>query len=174
MFRIPQYSGAAMTATDASSLELDRIDLKILNLLQRDNQLTNIELADAVAVSQPTCLRRVRRLREAGVIAADVSLVDPDKVGSHLMVIVEVQLRIEDRELMRDFERSMRQNACVMQCYLVIGRIDYVLVVCVRDMKAYERFASEALYSHTLVSKFTTLPIMNRVKFDTKLDLPFR
>lgn len=157
-----------------SDIELDRIDLRIINLLQSNNQITNIELADAVAVSPPTCLRRVRRLREAGIITGDVCLIDPGKIGSYLLVIVEVELKNEDRALMDVFEKTLSAEECVMQCYLVTGETDYVLVVCVKDMREYEKFSRELLYSNSLVNKFRTLTVMSRVKYDTKFPMKIR
>lgn len=157
-----------------ATVELDRIDLKIINILQRDNSITNAELADAVAVSAPTCLRRVRRLREEGVITADVCLVDPQKIGSYLMVIVEVELRDDKRPAMDSFENILKRQECVMQCYLVTGEFDYILFVCVKDMSEYEKFVREMICADSQVKRFKTLIVMSRVKFDTMLPIASR
>ncbi len=154
-----------------SEIELDKIDRKIINLLQANNQITNLELADAVAVSPPTCLRRVRRLREAGIIAKDVSLVDPGKLGSHIELIVSVELKSDDRVQMDAFEKAIQAQDCVMQCYLVTGSTDYVLVVCVRTMGEFERFARSALYASPLVKRFITLTVISRVKYETRIPI---
>jgi Transcriptional regulators len=152
-----------------ANIELDKIDRKIINLLQRDSQITNLELADAVAVSPPTCLRRVRRLRDAGVITRDVSLVDPDKLGSHIQLIVNVELKSDDRIQMDAFEKTIHAQDCVMQCYLVTGTTDYVLVVCLRNMSEFERFARMTLYANPLVNRFFTLTVISRVKYETRI-----
>jgi len=152
-----------------SDIVLDPIDLKIINLLQENSQITNLELADAVAVSSPTCLRRVRRLREAGIITKDVSLVDPGKLGSHIQLIVSVELKSDDRVLMDAFEKTIHAQACVMQCYLVTGTTDYVLIVCLRNMGEYENFARTTFNANPLVKRFTTMTVISRVKFETKI-----
>ncbi len=154
-----------------SDIELDQIDRKIINLLQGNSQITNLELADAVAVSPPTCLRRVRRLREAGVIAKDVSIVDPSKLGSHIQLIVTVELKGDDRVLMDAFEKTIHAQDCVMQCYLVTGSTDYVLVVCVRNMSEFEKFARATLYASPLVKRFITLTVISRVKYETRIPI---
>lgn len=154
-----------------SDVELDKIDRKILNLLQRDSQITNLELADAVAVSPPTCLRRVRRLRDAGIIARDVAIVDPGKLGSHIELIVSVELKGDDRVLMDAFEKTMLAHDCVMKCYLVTGITDYVLIVCVKNMAEFERFSRATLYASPLVKRFITLTVINRVKYETRVPI---
>ncbi|WP_042444669.1 Lrp/AsnC family transcriptional regulator [Azospirillum sp. B510] len=152
-------------------IELDRIDRKIIKLLQGNSQITNLELADAVAVSPPTCLRRVRRLREAGVITRDVAIVDPGKLGGHIQLIVSVELKGDDRVLMDAFEKTIHAQDCVMQCYLVTGSTDYVLVLCVRSMTEFEEFARTALYASPLVRRFITHTVISRVKYETRIPI---
>lgn len=157
-----------------TDIDFDQIDWKILNILQSNNQITNLDLAEAVAVSPPTCLRRLRRLRDSGVIAADVSLLNPDALGSYLMVIVEIILRTEDRAMMDAFERHLCSYPCVQQCYLVMGEIDYLLVILVKDMRAFEEFTRDALYSQKVVDRFRSLSVLRRIKVDPKIMLPLK
>lgn len=152
------------------SYQLDPVDIRILRELQRNNQLTNLQLAELVNVSPPTCRRRVQELRRLGIIKADVSLVNPDKIGSYLEAIVAVKLRTEDMEEMRKFELSLTSFPCVMQCHLVLGEMDYMLFVQTADMRAYEDFAKRALYESRMVDKFTTVTIMRTVISRTSLD----
>ena len=100
---------------------LDAIDRKILALLQEDNQITNQALAEKVGISPPPCHRRVRRLREEGIIARDVSLVDPVKVGRSLIVFASITLERQREDLLENFERKMMRHPEVMQCYFVSG-----------------------------------------------------
>jgi Lrp/AsnC family transcriptional regulator, leucine-responsive regulatory protein len=151
--------------------DLDRIDFKILAILQGNNQISNAELADTVGVSAPTCLRRVRRLRDQGIITADVSIVDPTKLGSDLMIIVEVELNEEDTTSMKDFEKTVIGHKLVKQCYLVTGEADYVLFVSTRDMREYEIFAGEMFFSNKLVKKFKTQIVMSRLKNETRVEV---
>ncbi|SMH62253.1 Lrp/AsnC family transcriptional regulator [Azospirillum agricola] len=153
------------------NIELDRIDRKILALLQSNNRISNIELAEAVAVSPPTCLRRVRRLRDAGIIAGEVALLDPARIGNHIQLIVNVELKGDDRVLMDAFEKAVRAEDCVQQCYGVTGLTDYVLVLCVGSMGHFEAFARRVLYANPLVRRFVTLTVISRVKYDTRVPL---
>ncbi len=157
-----------------SEFDLDRTDFKILNFLQRDNRITNQDLADAVALSPPTCLRRVRRLRDSGLIKADVSLIDLGKIGSHLMLVVEIELRDEDREQMDAFERHLIGHPSVMKCFLVAGEVDYIVLLCVKDMKSYEKFVRQSLYANRLVERFRTLTVISQIKDETRIDLPLK
>ncbi len=152
-------------------ITLDQVDLRILNALQTNNRLTNIELAQLVRLSAPTCLRRVRRLREEGVITGDVSVVDRNKLGDYLTLVVSVYLREEAAGTMAQLERYFRAMPEVTQCYLVTGDADYVLVVVARSMDDYAQFAQEVLYAHPSIMRFTTMAVMKNVKFSIGVPL---
>src|ERR1700681_73334 len=107
-----------MTATEPTLL-MDEVDRRILNALQLDSSHTNAELAELVHVSAPTCLRRVKHLTEAGIIARQVAIVDPDKVGARLSAIVEISLDVQAAERMDEFEAHVATEAAVLQCYRV-------------------------------------------------------
>src|SRR5271165_3806060 len=90
---------------------LDKVDRKLLNLLQKDNQIPTRTLADKVHISQPTCLRRVRDLRQSGVINADVAMVDPFALGYGMLAFLEVSLTNQADERMQEFEARMNKEA---------------------------------------------------------------
>ena len=96
---------------------LDDLDRRILNILQVDASQTNAELAESVHISPPTCLRRVKQLRENGVIERQVAIVAPDKVGARLSAIVEITLDVQAADRMAEFERVVADEAAVLQCY---------------------------------------------------------
>ncbi len=150
---------------------LDKMDRKILNLLQTDNQITNLELADKVGLSPPPCLRRVRRLREEGYIMKDVSLVDPFKVGQNLIVFVNITLEKQREDLLAHFERKMLEQPEVMQCYFVSGDTDYLLIVNVVDMNHYNEFARRVFANEANIKMFRSSFCLNRVKYETKVTL---
>lgn len=150
-----------------AELALDRIDKHILNLLQQDSSISNVILADQVGLSPPACLRRVNRLREAGVICAEVVLVDPKMVGYQLNIIVEVELERDRPDLYDQFKRKVLAAEEVSQCYQVTGEVDFVLVVVVPDMQAYEVFIQRVLYTEANMRKFRSLISLNRAKFET-------
>jgi Lrp/AsnC family transcriptional regulator, leucine-responsive regulatory protein len=150
---------------------LDKMDRKILNLLQTDNQITNLELADKVGLSPPPCLRRVRRLRAEGYIVKDVSLVDPLKVGQNLIVFVNITLEKQREDLLAHFERKMLEQSEVMQCYFVSGDTDYLLIVNVVDMNHYNEFARRVFANEANIKMFRSSFCLNRVKYETKVTL---
>ncbi|MCW8889284.1 MAG: Lrp/AsnC family transcriptional regulator, partial [Sedimenticola sp.] len=108
---------------------LDRIDERILNQLQKDNQISNLKLAEQVGLSPPACLRRVKRLRDEQVITGDVSLVDPQIAGHNINIIVEVEMERDHLELSAQFRKSIMASPEVTQCYAVTGEVDFILVV---------------------------------------------
>lgn len=152
-------------------IELDKTDRKILQILQTNNQITNLELAERVNCSPPTCLRRVRRLRDEKVIMADVSLVDPTLVGKSLFVFIEVVLERQSEALQNEFETRMNKTPEVTQCYMVSGETDFLLVAQVADMKAYHSFVRRVLTNEPNIRNFRSHFAMNRSKFQTEIDL---
>ncbi len=120
---------------------MDRIDKKILELLQINSQISNQELADQVALSPSPCLRRVKILEENGYIKKQVALLDQKKIGLELTVIVLVGLNSHQPAIMSAFEEAIRSIPEVIQCYLITGQAaDYLLKIIVPDLNAYESF----------------------------------
>jgi len=150
---------------------MDAIDAKILQALETDGRISNLQLAERVHLSPPTCLRRVRRLREEKVIVADVSLVDPEKVGRGLSVFIEIVLERKSEEIQRDIETKMQRADEVMQCYMVSGQADFMVVVQVADMNTYHRFVRSTLTNDPNIRNFRSLFAMNRSKFRTEINL---
>jgi Lrp/AsnC family transcriptional regulator, leucine-responsive regulatory protein len=152
-------------------MELDRIDRHILDLLQTDNQISNVALAEKVGLSPPACSRRVARLRSQGPIVRDVAVLDPRLVGKTLTAIVTVTLEVRRRQALEEFEGKMRRRDEVLRCYMVSGAVDYVLVVVADDMDGYARFASEQLSADELVKGFESWIVLNRIKDESKITL---
>lgn len=157
-----------MTAPDALP-DLDELDRRILDQLQVDASLTNQELAERVHASAPTCLRRVRRLREIGVIAKQVAILDAAKLGSTLTALVEVTLDIQAAERLDEFEARMRDEPAVLQCYRVSPGPDFLLVAQVRDMPAYHALVHRAFTAQANVRNVRTFFSVHRAKFETRL-----
>lgn len=153
-----------------ASIELDKIDKNILAILQEDNQITNLALADKVGISAPPCFRRVKRLRDLGIITKDVSLVDPFKIGQCLIVFVSVSLEKQREDMLSYFERNILDAPEVVQCYFISGEIDYLLVVHVRDMNHYHEFSRRIFVKEANIKSFRSNFCLNRVKYDTKVN----
>jgi Lrp/AsnC family transcriptional regulator, leucine-responsive regulatory protein len=156
-------------APEAPPPALDAIDRKILDMLQENNQVTNLELAERIGLSPPPCLRRVRQLRERGVIAKDVAIVDPAKVGRTITAFVGVELDRQREDVLASFERKIRAEPEVQQCYFVSGDIDYLLVVTCLDMDSYNSFARRVLANEHNIKRFRTSFNLSRVKYETKV-----
>ena len=154
------------------SCELDELDKRILRQLQADAALTNQELARCVHASAPTCLRRVKRLVESGVIARQVALLAPDKVGAGLTAIVEITLDHQAEERQQQFEALATQEEAVQQCYRVSPGPDFVLVLQVADMAAYHALAHRLFATHANVRNVRSYFSTFRSKFETRLPLP--
>jgi len=148
---------------------LDELDRRILNTLQADASHTNAELAELVHVSPPTCLRRVKQLTDSGVIARQVAIVDPSKVGARLSAIVEITLDVQAAERMDEFEALVAQDAAVLQCYRVSPGPDFVLIVQVADMPSYHALAHRLFTAHANVRNVKAYFSTHRSKFDTRI-----
>lgn len=150
-------------------LTLDKLDRKLLNLLQKDSQMSTRILADKLHISQPTCLRRIKELRQAGIISAEVAMVDPFALGYGMLAFLEISLTDQSDEHMREFEARMNKEAEVMQCYFVSGEYDYFLAIHVIDMDAYYQFVRRVISGSGNVRHFHSRFPMKRAKFSTKI-----
>lgn len=152
-------------------LPLDDLDRRILQALQSDASQTNQELALRVHASPPTCLRRVKRLVEAGVIARQVALLDPAQLASTLTAVVEITLDRQGEEEQQAFEALVAAEAAVQQCYRVSPGPDFVLVVLVRDMPAYHALAHRLFASQRNVRNVRSYFSIHRSKFEPAIPL---
>jgi len=143
---------------------LDATDRRLLTLLQEDSALTNQDLARKAHVSPATCLRRVRRLVESGVIERQVAIVSPELVPG-LTAIIEVTLDVQSAEALAAFEAHVAPVAAVQQCYRVSTGPDFVLVVHVPDMAAYHDFVHATLTAAANVRNVRSFFAVRRSKF---------
>jgi Lrp/AsnC family leucine-responsive transcriptional regulator len=151
------------------NIVLDDLDRRILNLLQTDASVNNNELATQVHASPPTCLRRVKRLLDAGVIERQVAIVAPEKVGAALTAFVEITLDHQASERQTEFEALVAKEPAVLQCYRVSPGPDFVLVVQVADMPAYHALAHRLFATHANVRNVRSFFSIHRSKFDTRI-----
>jgi Lrp/AsnC family transcriptional regulator, leucine-responsive regulatory protein len=156
-------------------LELDAIDLRLLDQLQTDASISNQDLAARVHVSPPTCLRRVKRLNELGVIERQIAVLNPDKlkavVGYGLTAIVEVTLTQQNAEVLAAFEARISLEPAVQQCYRVSPGPDFVLIVQVREMADYLALVQRVLTADAQVRNVKAFFSVLRSKFEPKIAL---
>jgi Lrp/AsnC family leucine-responsive transcriptional regulator len=150
---------------------LDAFDLKLLDLIQRNNQLPIRELAEHVSLSLPAVAKRLQRLRKAGVIAADISVLSPELTGVSTTIIVNVSVENEAVEQLDEIRDRFLRCPQVQQCYYVTGDIDFILIMAVRDMKDYEKLTRELFFEGGNVRRFRTFVTMDRVKVSLDLSL---
>ena len=157
------------------SISLDAIDVQLLNLLQADAAQNNQALAAQVHVSPPTCLRRVKRLWDAGLIERQVALLQPDRLaavqGHGLSCIVEVSLDRQGAEHLDAFEARAVADADVQQCWRVSPGPDFVLVVHTRDMPGYLALSQRLFTADANVRNVKAFFSTKRAKFETKVPL---
>ena len=152
--------------------DLDDLDLRILNALQDNSSLTNQALAALVHASPPTCLRRVRRLREDGYVLREVAILDPSKFAAGLTAIVEIMLDVQTAEAFDEFEVEIVQESAVQQCYRSSPGPDFILIIQLADMPAYHAFAHRVFTAKKNVRNVRTFFSTYRSKFETRLPLP--
>lgn len=149
--------------------ELDELDRRILHQMQIDSSLTNQELARRIHASPPTCLRRVRRLINTGIIDKQVAILDLKKLGPALTAIVEITLDIQTAEYLEQFETIVAKEDAILQCYRVSTGPDFVLIAQVTDMPAYHAMAHRVFTSHANLRNVRTFFSINCSKFETRM-----
>ena len=150
--------------------EIDRIDRRILHLLQRDGRMTNADLAQAVNVSPATCHRRTRRLFDDGYIRSVRAEVAPEKVDRSALVIVGVVLDRSTPESFRTFEVAIKKLRFVLDCHLVAGDFDFFLKIRVRDISDFNKLHGDQLISLPGVRQTRTFFVMKEVVDNAPLD----
>jgi DNA-binding Lrp family transcriptional regulator len=150
-----------------NKLELDDLDHKILDRYQHDTRTPAQTIGRAIGLSAAAVQRRLKRMRDAGVIVAEVATIAPERVGYGLTCLVGVRLQREGSAESRAFKAKMLRHHRVQQCYSVTGDVDFMLVVLSRDIHDFESFAQAALNSDDNIRTFTTFVVLDRVKFTT-------
>ena len=164
-----------------SKIELDKTDRKILAILQEDGRLSNQDVAEKVSLSPSPCLRRIKRLEEAGVIRQYVALLDADKIGLGLLAYVNVRLekhsegqgasRLHPTSPRNDFALSVANWPEVVACYAMTGEMDFLLRVHVEDMDHFSRFMMATLLRHPAVLDVKSSFALQKIKETTALPL---
>ena len=155
--------------SNAKDFDIDEIDFQLLGLLQADASMANQDMAAAVGVSPATALRRVRRLIESGLIERRIALLSAAKVGG-LQALVEVQLDRQGAEHLDAFETLAVADPAVQQCWRVSPGPDFVLVLWVADMAAYNALVQRLFTQNANVRNVKTFFATRRAKFDPRVE----
>ena len=151
---------------------LDRIDRRILELLQQDARISNQALAEKVNLTPAPVLRRVRALEEAGLIRQYVALVDPVRLGLGLLAYVTVKLEKKGRMPIEQFRRAVQGWPEVVACHSTTGDMDYLLRVCATDLEHFNRFLMNSLLKQSGVVDVKSSFALERIKDTTALPVP--
>lgn len=150
---------------------LDRFDIAILDILQTDNTTPQRVIAQAVNLSAPAVQRRIQRLRDSGVIRANVAVLDPVKVGKPLTIVLEVHLENERPDCTAPLRARMAAEDAVQQCYGVTGEADYLLVVTVASMEDYEALTRRLFEGDDNIKRFRTSVALASLKTGLRVPL---
>ncbi len=142
------------------SEELDAVDARILDLLQKDASLSIADIAERVGLSSSPAWRRIERLKKAGVILRQVTLLDQEKLGLNFEVFATVKLQLPTRENLDRFESAIAQWPEVVECATVTGAVDYMLRIVTKDMHAYDDFLRDKMLTLGVVSDVQSRIVM--------------
>ncbi|WP_426413935.1 Lrp/AsnC family transcriptional regulator [Bradyrhizobium ganzhouense] len=155
-------------------MHYDRIDARILELVQKNNRLTSEVIGEVAGLSATACQRRLKRLRSEGIIEADVSILSPKAVGNPIQMLVLVTLERERSDIIDRFKKAIKSSAEVVNGFYVTGDADFVLYVTARSMEDYERFTRRFFYENPDIKGVKTMVIIDRVKsgFALPIEVP--
>ena len=154
-----------------SKIEIDRIDREILRVLQNDAELSAAAVGEKIGLSQSPCWRRIQRLKDEGLIQGQMIRFDRKKLGFDVMVFAQVKLTAHGRSQVPHFAETLRQFPEVQECHLVLGNIDFLLRIVVRDIDEYERFFLEKLSHLAEIQEVHSNIVLSEIKYTTELPI---
>jgi Lrp/AsnC family transcriptional regulator len=153
------------------SVSLDQTDRRILDLLQTNPGINATAIGERIALSQSACWRRIQRMRDEGVIRDQPVILDREKVGLTTMVFAHVKLTSHGRSNLSTFADDVKRYPEVMDCYIVLGNVDFLLRIVTEDIKAYERFFFEKLSQLPGIQEVTSSIVLSDIKHTTALPI---
>lgn len=151
--------------------DLDRFDREILALLQTDATLSAAEIGTRIGLSQSPCWRRIHRLQQAGYIRGQVALLDRQRLGLDVLVFALVKLTAHGRRSLPEFAEAIRERPEVLECFTLMGDMDFLLRIVVPDIQAYEHFFFEVLSQLPGVQEVHSNIAMSEMKSTTALPI---
>ena len=151
------------------AISLDHTDRKILDLLQTEPGINATAIGERIGLSQSACWRRIQRLRDEGVFHDHPVILDREKIGLTTMVFAHVKLTSHGRSNLSDFAAAVRSYPEVMDCYVLLGHVDFLLRIVAEDIKAYEQFFFEKLSQLPGIQEVTSSIVLSDIKHSTAL-----
>jgi Lrp/AsnC family transcriptional regulator len=152
-------------------VDIDQTDRRILQLLQTEPGINAAAIGERIGLSQSACWRRIQRMRDEGVIKDQPVILDPEKVGLSTMVFAQVKLTSHGRSNLTDFAEAVRKYPEVLDCYVVLGNVDFLLRIVAEDIKGYERFIYEKLSQLPGVQEVNSSMALSEIKHTTVLPI---
>jgi len=152
-------------------IPLDSTDRRILGLLQTEAGINASEIGERIGLSQSACWRRIQRLRDEGVIKDQPAVLDREKVGLSMMVFAHVKLTSHGRTNLTEFADAVREYPEVLDCYVLLGNMDFLLRIVTEDIKAYEQFMYEKLSQLPGVQEVNSSIALSEIKHTTVLPI---
>jgi Lrp/AsnC family leucine-responsive transcriptional regulator len=150
---------------------LDAFSQKILRLLQRDARRSVQEISEQVGLSSTPCWRRIKEMEQAGIIQRYTALLDREKLGLHICMIVHIRLNRRNDQAAEAFERTTQDWPQVTECYRTSGTADYVIKIVTTDLAAYDLFLQQQLLKHASIADVGAHLVLKELKYDTELPL---
>ncbi|MBX3604809.1 MAG: Lrp/AsnC ligand binding domain-containing protein [Piscinibacter sp.] len=169
--RTPRRISRSAAAVSPALEALDRTDRTILRLLQKDASISNVALARKVHLSAPACLRRVERLKTAGLIRGIVALLDPQALDMGMLVAIGVVLDRSTPDSFTDFEKAVQKVSGCLECHVVAGEFDYFLLVRTRDNESFNRLHAQELLYLPGVRQIRSFMVLKQVLSTTQLPI---
>ncbi|EAQ63321.1 hypothetical transcriptional regulator [Marinomonas sp. MED121] len=152
-------------------IELDRIDRKLLNIMQKDTRLSADFLAHEVSTSRSSVQRRLKRLRDSGLIEAEVAVISSELYEHKILSIVEVKLKNVRSDLLIAFKQLINSHDQVQQCYYINGDTDFIVIISADDLKSYEQFSRNLFADHHNVESYSSKIVADRYKVGLQIPI---
>jgi DNA-binding Lrp family transcriptional regulator len=150
---------------------MDKFDKIILEFLQENNLMSQRDIGEKIGLSAAAVQRRIKKMREKGIIKSDISVIDRDSLTSIVTLMVEIFLESERIELIDESRKSFVACPAVQQCYYVTGESDFVLIIAVSSMSEYEKLTRQLFYSNKNIKRFRTVVFMGIEKVGLQLPI---
>ncbi len=150
---------------------IDDFDIRILEILQSDASKSTSEIADMVGLSQSPCWKRINKLEELGYIERRVAVLNRQLLGLEVMALIQVKLSEPGRQMLGNFETRITRMPEVLDCYTILGEMDFVLLICVKNIEHLERFLKEGLWSISGIQEIRTNIILSQSQGGGKLPI---
>ncbi len=152
-------------------VKIDRLDRELLKLLQTESEVTASEIGERIGMSQSTCWRRIQRLRDEGLIQEQLVTLDRKKAGLNAMIFAQVKLSSQGRSNLAEFSDAIQSFPEVLDCYVLMGNVDFLLRLVSADIDAYEKFFFDKLSTLSGVQEITSSIALSEIKHTTALPL---